>query len=370
MIIGIDGNEANLSNRVGVGQFSYHIINWIHRLDTHNHYIIYLKEPPLSDMPPSSLRWQYRIVKPSKLWTKFALPLKLYTQKEKLDLFYSPSHYTPKFSPCPVIPTIHDLGYLQFKSQFTPKDLYQLINWTKDSIKKSRHIITVSKFSKNELRRIYKVPENKITVAHNGVGEPPIVSSQETQITLTKFKIKKPYFLYLGTLKPNKNIPFLIEAFSQFLNSKKEDKSKYQLIIAGKKGWLFDNIFAAVKKFGVEKQVVFTDFISETEKWVLYKNALCFIIPSTYEGFGIPALEAMKVGTPVISSSIPPLQEVVGENGLLFDPKELDQLVDHMNTIIQPNISRKLSQLGFKQAQKFTWESSAKTIIDQFQATV
>ncbi len=367
MLIGIDGNEANTQSRVGVGQFAFHIINWLHRIDTTNQYIIYLKQPPLSDFPPSSLRWQYRVFGPSKLWTKIALPLHLYTQKEKLNLFYSPSHYTPSFSPFPLIPTIHDLGYLQFRDQFTSKDLYQLVNWTKSSIKRSKHIITVSQFSKDELQRIYQVPENKITIAHNGVGEPPSTTSEDTSQTLSKFKIKKPYFLYLGTLKPNKNIPLLIEAFSLFLKNQKKP-SKHQLVIAGKKGWLYNDIFTTVTKLGLKKHIIFTDFITEAEKWALYRQALCFVIPSTYEGFGIPALEAMKVGTPVIASSIPPLIEVVADSGLLFDPSSSKDLADKMTQISTGNIAQKFSKQGPGQAAKFTWENSAKSIISVFQS--
>lgn len=366
MIIGIDGNEANVKNRVGVGQFAYHIISWLHRIDTINKYIVYLKEPPLSDMPPMSLRWEYRVFGPSQMWTKVALPFNLYTQKEKLDVFYSPSHYSPQFSPFPTIPTIHDLGYLKFKNQFARKDLYQLINWTKASIKKAKHIITVSEFSKSELQKIYKIPENKITVAYNGVGEPPQIPEDSSQRILSKFNVKDPYFLYLGTLKPNKNIPFLINAYSKFIKTNVNKNIK--LVIAGKKGWLFNDIFSSVKKLGVEKNVIFTDFISETEKWALYQNALAFVIPSTYEGFGIPALEAMKVGTPVIASSIPPLKEVVENAGILIDPSNEDNLAQQLSLISDNKLSSKYSELGKKQAQKFTWEQSATKILNTFQS--
>jgi glycosyltransferase involved in cell wall biosynthesis len=365
MIIGIDGNEANIENRVGVGQYAYNLLLSLYKLDSKNQYIIYLKNPPLKDLPISKPNWQYRVFGPQKLWTKFALPLRLYTQKEKLNLFFSLSHYSPSFSPFPTIPTIHDLGYLQYQDQFTKKDLYQLINWTKQSIKKAAHIITVSNFSKKEIEKTYNINPEKISVAFNGVGEIPKISQIDCEKVLSKFQITKPYFLYLGTLKPNKNIPFLIKSFSLYLRSNIDDR-RSKLVIAGKKGWLFQEIFETVKKEKTENNVIFTDYINELEKWFLYKNAIALVIPSLYEGFGIPALEAMKSGTPVIASSIDSLKEVVENSGLLIDPLNNQDLIDKMIKISDPKIREKYSVLGLKQAQKFTWDNTAKSVLDVF----
>ena len=332
MIIGIDGNEANIKERVGVGQYAFNLISELYNLDTNNQYIIYLKENPLKDLPKERSNWHYRVFGPAKFWTRLALPLKLFTQKEKLNLFYSPGHYLPIFCPFPTIPTIHDIGYLQYQDQFTKKDLYQLINWTKDSLKKSSHIITVSEFSKSEIIKTYSINHQKISIAPNGVGEPPSISKSQSDQILKNFSISKPYFLYLGTLKPNKNIPFLINAFSSF--------SKYHLVIAGKKGWLYDEIYQTVKNLHLQDRIIFTGFINDFEKWVLYKNALSTVIPSTYEGFGIPALESMKAGTPVIVSDIPPFAEVVSQAGILIDPYNTDSLIDALNSIIKPEIKQ------------------------------
>lgn len=365
MIIGIDGNEANIENRVGVGQYAYNLLLSLYKLDSENKYIIYLKNPPLKDLPIPKQNWQYRVFGPQKLWTKFALPLHLFTQKEKLDLFFSLSHYSPSFSPFPTVPTIHDLGYLQYQDQFTKKDLYQLINWTKQSIKKASHIITVSNFSKKEIEKIYRINSEKISIAFNGVGEIPQISKIDSEKVLSKFKITQPYFLYLGTLKPNKNIPFLIKSFSFYLRSN-IDNQRSKLVIAGKKGWLFQEIFETVKKEGIENNVIFTDYINEFEKWTLYKNAIALIIPSLYEGFGIPALEAMKSGTPVIASNIDSLKEVIENSGLLIDPLNNQDLTDKMVEISDLKIREKYSVSGLKQAQKFTWDNTAKSVLKVF----
>lgn len=377
MIIGIDGNEANIQNKVGVGQYAFQLINHLYQIDNQNSYIIYLKDQPLSDLPKPRKNWEYRVFGPSKLWTRLALPFKLFTQKEKLSLFFSPSHYSPSFSPFPTIPTIHDIGYLQYKSQFTQKDLYQLINWTKESLKKAAQIITVSQFSQDEIIKTYHINPQKISIAYNGVDEPLKISDKKQKEILSLYDLQSTtYYLYLGTLKPNKNIPFLIKSFALFLKKQKEISSLHQgrmsegqvgLVVAGKKGWLFDEIFATVKQEGIEDKVIFTDFVSEDQKWTLYQNAIASVLPSTYEGFGIPAIESMKVGTPVIVSNIPPFKEVVQDSGLFIDPNNIDDLCQKMIDITNPKTREKFSKLGQSQADKFSWDSTAKSVIKVFE---
>ncbi len=360
--IGIDANEANQNIRVGVGQYAYNLLLELEKLDKKNNYLIYLKNPPLPDLPASRQNWQYKIFGPQKLWTKIALPLKLFTQPQKLDFFFTPAHYSPHFSPFPTIPTIHDLGYLDTPDQFNKKDIHQLVHWTKHSLNHAKHIVAVSQFTKNELTRIYGIPAQKISLVQNGINTNIKVDYQTLPKTLAKFKITKPYFLYLGTLKPNKNIPFILKSFKEFL---KTDQT-HQLVIAGKKGWLFNEIFATVKNLDLQKEVVFTDYISEEEKWQLYSKATCSLLPSTYEGFGIPALETMLIGTPIIASHIPPLKEVIADKGLFIDPNKQLEFTKAMHEVKK---NRQKYQTGLRQqALKFTWTNSAKQLISVFES--
>ncbi len=359
MIIGIDANEANVTNRVGIGQWSYNILTHIYKLDQKNTYFIYLKNQPLSDLPKPSSNWQYKVIGPQKLWTKIALPLNLFLSSPKPDIFVSLSHYSPLICPCPTIPSIMDLGYLKYPNQFTKKDLYQLTNWTKKSISKASKIITISKFSKEELQKKYQISPNKIIIAPPASN--PIKTNLKTdQKILAKYAIKKSYFLYLGTLKPSKNIPFLLNAFSIFL----KENPDYQLVMAGKKGWLFDDIFATVKKLNLEKNVVFTDYFEDSHKWSFYKQATALVIPSLYEGFGMPALEAMSVGTPVIGSNITSIPEVLGNAGILINPTDTKGLVRALIKIAKPVTRQSLSKLSLIQSKKYSWVRSAQTIID------
>lgn len=371
MIIGIDGNEANVDNKVGVGQYAYNVLINLYDLDKKNQYIIYLKKNPKSDLPKERSNWQYKIIGPKKLWSRFALPLHFLIQNKKLDLFFSLNHYSPLYCPYPTVPTIHDLGYLKFKKQFTKKDLHQLVNWTKQSIKKAKRIIAVSNFSKQELQKIYKINANKIDVAYNGVDSPPKIDSKKEKEILNSFNLESQnYFLYLGTLKPNKNIPFLVKSFSLFHKKeliKSNYKKSFKLVIAGKKGWLFNEIFSTVKKEGLTDQVIFTDYLNDNQKWTLYKNAIATLLPSTYEGFGIPAIESMKVNTPVIASNIAPLKEILENSALFINPYDQQAFCHEMTKMTNPQIRQKYSKLGKIQADKFTWQKTAKSILKTFQ---
>jgi glycosyltransferase involved in cell wall biosynthesis len=363
MLIGIDGNEANVKNRVGVNQYAYHLLVKLNLLDTQNRYLIFLKNSPLPDLPPSSKNWHYKVFGPEKLWTRFALPIHLFLG-EQPSLFFSLSHYSPSISPCPTIPTIHDLGYLQSPEQFTKKDYFQLTQWTKNSLKKASHIIAVSEFTKTELQNIYNLNPQNISVAYNGVDNPPNLSPDDSFSTLSRFNLKKSkYFLYLGTLKPNKNLPFLIKSYFEFLKS---TPKPIPLVIAGKKGWLFDSIFELVTSLKLQDSIIFTDFISEKEKWILLKNALCLLLPSLYEGFGIPAIEAQKIGTPVIASNILPLQEILKDSAILIDPNRQTELTNALTKVQSAPLRQKLSKNGLLNAQKYTWENTALSVIKVF----
>ena len=179
---------------------------------------------------------------------------------------------------------------------------------------------------------------------------------------MTDASLPANFFLSLGTLKPSKNIPFLIEAFSSF----SQKNPSYKLMIVGKKGWLYDQIFATVKQYNLMDKIIFQDYITEYQKWPLLKQAKALIIPSLYEGFGIPAIEAMAVGTPVIASTSASLLEIVKNYGLLIDPHHPSELTQALSTIILSKSQEKYRKLGYKRAKDFSWNASAQILIDLF----
>lgn len=364
MLIGIDANEANQRNRVGIGQFAYNVLKGLEKIDKKNSYILYLKQPPLPDLPKERGGWQYRVFGPGKLWTQVGLPIKLFTQKEKLDIFFSPSHYAPRFSPFPTVISIMDLGHHRHPEQFAKKDLYQLTQWEKYSVKNSSAIITISEFSKSEIIKIYKYPAERITVAHPGYDEPR-TANRESGIKgiEKKYGIKGKYFLYLGTLKPNKNIEGLIEAFN--ILTKTYYQKPVALVVAGKKGWLYETIFEKVKRLGLENRVIFTGFLAEEEKPYLIAGAEAFVLPSFYEGFGIPVLEAMSLGVPVITSNAASMPEVGGEAAFYCDPKSPRDIAQAMRKVLGLKKSQRdeIIAKSRQQAKKFSWENCCQKVL-------
>ncbi len=148
MIIGIDGNEANVVNRVGIGQYAYELLREFAAIKSQNSFIIFLKSEPLNDLPKENVNWKYRVIRPGKLWTQWRLPLDLYLHKPRPDVFFTPSHYAPRYSPISTVISVMDLSYLYFPDLFNTRDLHQLRNWTKYSIKNAKRIKTISKSTK------------------------------------------------------------------------------------------------------------------------------------------------------------------------------------------------------------------------------
>ena len=360
MIIGIDGNEANVQERVGVSVYVLRLLEYFQtNADESTQFVVFLRKAPGATMPKEKKFFRYSVVPGVALWSQIFLPLQLYIKNE-IDLFFSPAHYVPRYCPVPIVVTIHDLSFFYYPSEFRKKDLYQLKNWTAFSIKKSELIIAVSKTTKKDIVKWYDIDDKKISVIYNGFEKK--AEKIEDGSILKKFKLEaKKYILYVGTLQPRKNIVTLIGAFDDYCKTHEDLK----LVIVGKKGWLYDEIFEEVNKLNLKDKVIFTDFITDDEVIVLYKNAWNFVMPSLYEGFGIPILEAMAYGCPVISSQKSSLPEIGGEACLYFDPLGKTDLIEKWYQLAQStDLYNKLVKVGKERVQTFSWEKCAKETLE------
>lgn len=356
MVIGIDGNEANVEKKVGIGQYAYELLLQFAKVRDEGKFKfeIYLKDNPRNEMPVPSSNFRYNVIGPKKMWTQFGLPLNLFLSKHP-DIFFTPTHYAPRFSPIPTAISIMDLSFIHFPNLFAKKDLYQLTNWTSYSVKNASKIFTISQSSKGDIIDIYGVDDNKIFVTYPGIKEATNVRILTMDDLRKKFGIDKDYILFVGTLQPRKNIVKLIEAFSKI------EKENLILVIVGKKGWLYEDILSAPQKFGVLERVKFLDFVEDKDLPSLYKNALCFVLPSLYEGFGLPVLEAMKHGCPVITSNVSSLPEAGGDAAIYFDPNNSDDIKEKIEKVIKnPTLRQEMIEKGYNQIKKFSWEKTAK----------
>lgn len=366
MIIGIDGNEGNVEIKVGISEYAFQLLQQFSQCKAQtSEFRVYLKEKPREDMPEETKQWKYRVVKPAKLWTQIGLPFDLYAHVSKPAVFFTPTHYAPRLSPVPTVISIMDVSYIHFPELFAKKDLYQLQNWTKYSAKSAKKILTISESSKNDILRIYGKADQDVIVTYPGIKEPyrgDVLSMNELQ---KQYKIPGEFILFVGTLQPRKNIERLIESFSQILPSHQD----LSLIIIGKQGWLYEDIIAAPKKFGVEKNVIFLSYIDDQTLATFYKHAVCFILPSLYEGFGLPVLEAMSYGCPVITSNVSSLPEAGGDAAVYVDPLSIEDIAMKLTEVIDnESLRREMIEKGKKQVKKFSWEKTAKETLQVLEA--
>ncbi|OGM02400.1 hypothetical protein A2115_02970 [Candidatus Woesebacteria bacterium GWA1_41_8] len=364
MLIGIDGNEANIKRRVGVNQYAFEIL-WgiyrLHKLWSKKHkVIVYLKNPPISKLPTPKKSFSYRILPGGGAWVVSKLTPNLLFASEKPDVFFSPHHYTPPFSTIPLVCSIHDLGYLKFSGQFKKYDFWQLKYWSAWSIFISKHIISVSNSTRDDIVRLYPFASIKTSVVYHGYDKKRfnrLINADDVRRTKEKHSIVNDYLLFLGTLKPSKNIEGIVGAFGII----KKEFPDLSLVIAGKKGWLYETIFQKVQSLRIS-DVIFTDFVPEEDKPGLIKGAKAFLMPSFWEGFGMDAVSAMAVGTPVVASREGGLPEACGQAAIMVDPQSVESIAEAVKKVLSMGKTEynTLIESGFRQASKFSWEKAAE----------
>ncbi len=374
MLIGIDGNEANVDQKVGSNIYAYNILHQFSQYTAKRSDIkfrVYLKHNPNQHLPLKNPLWNYRVFGPPKAWTQFSLPAQLYTEKltgMASDIFFSPGHYGPRKSPVKTAITIMDLAYLHFPNEFLEKDLKQLTTWTEYSVRQASHVFTISQFSKDDIVNSYKVDPEKITVTHPGFDMKIEHSPQDNsyQSLQKQYGIEMPYFIFIGTIQPRKNLERLFEAFSHL---KQLEKFKHhQLVIVGKKGWMYEPIMLKVRDLGLVDSVIFTGYLSDFEKHELLRYALALVMPSLFEGFGIPVLEALSLGIPVVVSRTSSLPEVAGTDSLYIeDPTSVVEIEKSLVRMIELPINQRMEMIasGKKYAQQFSWQTCAETTIEK-----
>ncbi len=371
MIIAIDGYEANVQNRVGIGRYAYEILKHLFsELRTQNSnpkkrekvsVRIYLPNSPQLDMPEETDWWQYRITGPKKFWTFFGLPFALMRDMPKADVVFSPTHYIPRFINTPRVMSIMDLSYLYYPEMFKSRDLHQLTRWTAYSAHHARRILTISEHSKNAIIKAYNVPEDRVIVTYPGFTQ----STHASMVSdvMKTYQLPQNYILSVGTLQPRKNYVRLIEAFAQSLPTLEAQHPDISLVIVGKKGWLYEDILEAPEKYGIAGKTKFLDFVPDEDLPSLYKQALCFALPSLYEGFGLPVLEAMAYGCPVVVSNVSSLPEIAGKAGVYVNPQDTESIAKGLLTAVgekEKKQGKDRVATGLAQVKKFSWEKSAK----------
>ncbi len=300
----------------------------------------------------------------ARLWYRLRLPLPIENWTGPLALFHATDFVLPPLKRgTGAIVTIHDLSFVREPETVMPGMLAHLNRWVPRSVERAEHVIAVSETTRQDLIELYQTPPEKITTLYHGVAAEfkPVKVPEKLAAVRQKYGLgKRPFVLSLGTIQPRKNYRRLIEAFAQL-------DPAFSLVIGGGKGWRDEAIFAQVTRLGLEQRVHFPGFIADADLPALYSAATLFALPSLYEGFGLPLLEAMACGTPVISSNQSSLPEVVGSAGLLVNPREVTAIAEAMSKVLtDADLHQQLSQAGLKQATKFSWDKTASRLLSLY----
>lgn len=287
----------------------------------------------------------------------------------KMDKFFSPHIFlTANQKNCERIATFHDLSFEKYPELYSKnKNFWHFAMKPKKQAERADKIIAVSNSTKQDLIEIYNINPNKIRVIYSGLSPllKQAVTEEKKRKVAQKYHLSEKYILYLGTLEPRKNISSIIKAFAKSKQSGFLKNTKIKLVIAGTKGWLYQEIFNTAKELNLKEEIIFTNFIEEADKPALYEMAQIFIYPSFYEGFGFPPLEAMARKTPVITSNISSIPEAVEDGALIINPCNIDEIKQAMEKILSDKkLAQELVERGIAKTHKFNWEKCGRETLD------
>jgi glycosyltransferase involved in cell wall biosynthesis len=371
--------------KTGVGYYAHHLLSQFVNLAPHNDYylcdavkgmsfynMVKLKND-LSNI--DSFNKIARIPFPFMTVTRYLLLLqKRFTfQATKIgqsDIFFGPNFRGVFSNSFKTVLTVHDMAHEYFPETVEKNSLKYFIKDFPEAVKKAHKIIAVSETTKNDLIRFLQLPPEKITVVYNGCDESfrPIKDEELLDTVRDRFKLPPSYILFVGTLQPRKNIDGLVEAFAQLCH---DDGFYHDLVIAGGAGWKSEGLKGHIKSLGLEGRVHFTGYVDENDLPALYNLAAVFAFPSLYEGFGLPVLEAMACGVPVVTSNTSSIPEVAGDAAVLVDPHSADAIADGLRKVLtDPVLKKTCVEKGIERAKLFTWEQSATETLAVLRQTV
>lgn len=339
----------------GISRYAFNLIKYLAQMDTHHQYTI-LTRMNGHLFPPLSLNFKiHECHAPNySVSEQFAIPWIL--RRESVDLFHSTSYSAPVLQPCKTIVTIHDLIPVIFPQYARLIHAAYYKHVVQRALQKAERILTVSHASKEDLVRYFGLDQNKIVVTYNGVDDrfKPDTSDHSKKIASEASGIKDPYILSVVNDKPYKNAGVIVQAFHKFSTG---SKIPYKLVIVGTgQTAVLDRVLKTMVN-----RPIFLSKVTDDQLIALYQNAALFVLPTLYEGFCLPVLEAMACGTPVITSHVSSLPEVVGDAAILIDPNNIDELAGAIyNVLANKDLQKELREKGIRQAKKFSWSETAK----------
>ena len=365
MRIGIDYTSA-ATQGAGIGRYTRELLRALLALPSDNFYSLFyasgatLPQSEIGNLKSKIRRLPFHDKWLMRIWQRLRIPIPVELLVGRVDLFHSPDFTLPPTLPgVPTLLTVHDLSFIRDPESAWPSLRAFLNKAVPRSVQRATHVLADSQATKADLIELFGTPAEKITVLYAGVDArfAPVRDRAEIDRVCAKYQLPQPFILSVGTLQPRKNYGRLIQAFAR-------SDIPHHLVITGGKGWLYESIFEQVMRSGLEGRVHFPGFVDDADLPALYSAADLFAYPSLYEGFGLPLLEAMACGTPVIGSNTSSLPEVIGDAGLQVDPRNVDDIARAlMQMIEQPELRERSIGLGLERAKQFTWDKAARELL-------
>jgi glycosyltransferase involved in cell wall biosynthesis len=367
MHIGLNAHLLSLSRSyraAGINWYIYNLLRHLPEVGAQHRYTAFLGDKKAKQAFPEleTKMTSLPTVNPAVriFWEQTVQPVQLL--KEGMDLLHSLAFVQPLFLSCPGIITIYDLSFILFPERFHPlKRLY--LRWgTYYSARRAQRIIAISASTKRDISKLLGIADNKVDVVPCGADED--FQPMENQQILDDFRGKRGLperiILFVGTIEPRKNLTALLKGYALL----KKRTPPPRLVIAGAKGWHHQEVFSAVEELGLREDVIFPGYIPQEDLPLWYNAAELFIYPSLYEGLGLPPLEAMACGTPVITSNTSSLPEVVGEAGILVDPHSVEEIAEAMQRLLtDSSLQAEMRTRGLDRAREFSWQKAAQRTV-------
>lgn len=375
--IAIDVRTIN-KPRSGVGYYVTNLVEQLRAIDQENSYCLISNDARFDTTLACSPNFNHCHTVISNenhmvgdLWENTYLPRQLMSRG--IDVFHGPAFMIPLYKgDLKTVATIHDIvAYILPRTIPMKYSLYMkaLIGQV---VKKADRLISVSESTKQDLVRWLGVPEGKISVVPQGVGSefhPPLPGEEDRgELVRKKFGIRGDFFLFVGNLEPRKNLIRIMQAFELARDKTGRD---LQLVICGKQGWLYDDILAAYERIRRDSEIVLTNYVDEADRLWLYQNTRTFLFPTLYEGFGMPVLEAMACGAPVITSNVSSFPEICGDAALLVDPYDVKGIADAILALEKsPDLRSSLREKGLERVKQYTWRETAARTLDVYRSVI
>ena len=359
---GLGGNESYATN----------LIEALAGIDSTNQYTLYVtRDEAVAKFEHRWSNFAVRKTRPHTPLIRIPLTLSAELRKNPVDVLHV-QFTAPPFAPCPVVVSIHDLSFEHLPETFKRRSRTQLRLTVRRSARKATQILALSEHARADIISTYGIAPDIVTAIPIAAADRfgPVADERDLQRVRHTYGIAGDYILSVGSIQPRKNLGRLVAAYAR-LRRTNGNLILPKLVIVGKRAWLYEETLRAIRESGVSDSVILTGYVPEADLPALYSGALCFVYPSYFEGFGLPPLEAMKCGAPVLAGNRTSLSEVVGDAGLLVDPLDTDAIASGIARLVEdPAFRNELSVKGLKRSELFKWENTAKRTLEVYKRAV